>query len=99
MYTIATLHHLRRHLGLASSDTAEDVRLMDALRAASAQIERAAGRHFLPHRAALVHTMRVNKNELLLEDDLHIHPLLKAHPLQPAEILQGIESGKPGFDF
>lgn len=36
---------------------------------------------------------------LLLEDDLHIHPLLKAHPLQPAEILQGIESEKPGFDF
>jgi NADH-quinone oxidoreductase subunit C len=36
---------------------------------------------------------------LLLEEDLHIHPLLKAHPLQPAEILQGIESEKPGFDF
>ncbi|MCC6380912.1 MAG: NADH-quinone oxidoreductase subunit C [Dehalococcoidia bacterium] len=38
-----------------------------------------------------------NPKNLLLEEDLHIHPLLKAHPLQPAEILQGIESGPPGF--
>ncbi|HEX6032051.1 MAG TPA: NADH-quinone oxidoreductase subunit C, partial [Tepidiformaceae bacterium] len=30
-----------------------------------------------------------NQKNLLLEEDLHIHPLLKAHPLQPAEILQG----------
>jgi len=40
-----------------------------------------------------------NLKNLLLEDDLHIHPLLKAHPLQAAEILQGIESGPPGFNF
>ncbi len=40
-----------------------------------------------------------NLKNLLLEDDLHIHPLLKAHPLQQVEILQGIESDKPGFDF
>jgi len=38
-----------------------------------------------------------NPRNLLLEEDLHIHPLLKAHPLQAAEILQGIESGPPGF--
>jgi NADH-quinone oxidoreductase subunit C len=38
-----------------------------------------------------------NLKNLLLEEDLHIHPLLKAHPLQAAEILQGIESGPPGF--
>ncbi|MBI2764576.1 MAG: NADH-quinone oxidoreductase subunit C [Chloroflexi bacterium] len=38
-----------------------------------------------------------NPKNLLLEEDLHIHPLLKAHPLQPAEILQGIEEGPPGF--
>ena len=38
-----------------------------------------------------------NLKNLLLEEDLHIHPLLKAHPLQQAEILQGIESGPPGF--
>ena len=36
---------------------------------------------------------------LLLEEDLHIHPLLKAHPLQAAEVLQGIESGPAGFKF
>ncbi|MGE5597098.1 MAG: NADH-quinone oxidoreductase subunit C [Hyphomicrobiales bacterium] len=40
-----------------------------------------------------------NLKNLLLEEDLHIHPLLKAHPLQAAEILQGIESGPPGFEF
>ncbi len=38
-----------------------------------------------------------NLRNLLLEEDIHIHPLLKAHPLQAAEILQGIESGPPGF--
>ncbi|MDZ7728822.1 MAG: NADH-quinone oxidoreductase subunit C [Dehalococcoidia bacterium] len=36
---------------------------------------------------------------LLLEEDLYIHPLLKAHPLQKPEILQGIEDGPPGFEF
>lgn len=40
-----------------------------------------------------------NLKNLLLEEDLHIHPLLKAHPLQAAEILQGIESGPAGFNF
>jgi NADH-quinone oxidoreductase subunit C len=38
-----------------------------------------------------------NLRNLLLEEDLHIHPLLKAHPLQAVELLQGIESGPPGF--
>jgi NADH-quinone oxidoreductase subunit C len=36
---------------------------------------------------------------LLLEEDLHIHPLLKAHPLQKMEIKQGIEEGPAGFTF
>ncbi|MBE7520434.1 MAG: NADH-quinone oxidoreductase subunit C [Thermoflexaceae bacterium] len=36
---------------------------------------------------------------LLLEEDLRIHPLLKAHPLQPVEIVQGIEDGRAGFEF
>ena len=40
-----------------------------------------------------------NVTNLLLEQDLHIHPLLKAHPLQKVEILQGIEEGPPGFKF
>ncbi len=38
-----------------------------------------------------------NLKNLLLEEDLHIHPMLKAHPLQAGEIFQGIESGPPGF--
>lgn len=40
-----------------------------------------------------------NLKNLLLEEDLRIHPLLKAHPLQSIEIVQGIEEGKPGFEF
>ncbi|MFN0094516.1 MAG: NADH-quinone oxidoreductase subunit C [Dehalococcoidia bacterium] len=40
-----------------------------------------------------------NLKNLLLEEDLHIHPLLKAHPLQVVEILQGIEDGPAGFKF
>jgi len=40
-----------------------------------------------------------NPGNLLLEEDLHIHPLLKAHPLQAAEILQGLEDREPGFKF
>jgi NADH-quinone oxidoreductase subunit C len=36
---------------------------------------------------------------LLLDEDVHIHPLLKAHPLAKAEILQGIEDATPGFKF
>ena len=35
---------------------------------------------------------------LLLEEDLRIHALLKAHPLQKVEILQGIEDGPPGVN-
>lgn len=40
-----------------------------------------------------------NPKALFLEEDLRIHPLLKAHPLQAVEILQGIEEGPPGFKF
>lgn len=40
-----------------------------------------------------------NLKNLLLEEDLRIHPLLKSHPLQKVEILQGIEEGPPGFKF
>jgi len=38
-----------------------------------------------------------NLKNLLLEEDLHIHPLLKEHPLQVGEVFQGIESGPVGF--
>lgn len=40
-----------------------------------------------------------NQKNLLLEEDLHIHPLLKAHPLQKMELKQGIEDGPAGFTF
>jgi NADH-quinone oxidoreductase subunit C len=40
-----------------------------------------------------------NLKNLLLEEDLHSHPLLKAHPLQKMEIKQGIEDGPAGFTF
>lgn len=40
-----------------------------------------------------------NPKNLLLDDDVAIHPLLKAHPLQKVEILQGIEDTTAGFKF
>jgi len=40
-----------------------------------------------------------NLKNLLLDEDVHIHPLLKAHPLQKVEILQGIEDTSAGFKF
>lgn len=33
-----------------------------------------------------------NPKHLLLDDDLEIHPLLKAHPLAPIELKQGVNS-------
>lgn len=33
-----------------------------------------------------------NPKHLLLDDDLNIHPLLKAHPLAPIEIKQGVNA-------
>lgn len=71
MYTIATLHHLRQRLGLGDGDTAEDVRLLAALEAASAQIEAAANRRFQPRRATIRHSVNPRyPTELLLDDDL-----------------------------
>jgi NADH-quinone oxidoreductase subunit C len=40
-----------------------------------------------------------NLKNLLLDEDVRIHPLLKAHPLQKVEILQGIEDTSAGFKF
>ncbi len=40
-----------------------------------------------------------NPKNLLLEEDLRIHPLLKAHPLAKMEIAQGIETNDAGFKF
>lgn len=40
-----------------------------------------------------------NLKNLLLDEDVRIHPLLKAHPLQKAELFQGIEDTSAGFKF
>lgn len=40
-----------------------------------------------------------NLKNLLLDEDVRIHPLLKAHPLQKMELAQGIEDREPGFKF
>lgn len=71
MYTLATLHQLRQRLGLSASDTGDDARLLGALQAASAQIERSSGRRFSPHVATLAHDVNPrHPDELLLADDL-----------------------------
>ncbi len=71
MYTLTTLYRLRQHLGFAAGDTDDDPRLLDALRAASQQIERLTGRHFLPRVATIRHTVNMmDTTELLLDDDL-----------------------------
>jgi hypothetical protein len=69
MYTINTLYALRARLGLADSETSDDARLLAALQAAAAQIERAAGRRFCPRQASLQHTIHY-PTELILDDDL-----------------------------
>ena len=40
-----------------------------------------------------------NPKNLLLDEDVRIHPLLKAHPLQKGEFFQGIEETSAGFKF
>jgi hypothetical protein len=69
MYTLNTLYALHARLGLADSDTADDARLLAALQAAAAQIERTAGRRFCPRQATLQHTVHY-PTELILDDDL-----------------------------
>src|SRR6185436_13702504 len=56
-------------LGLASTDTTDDARLLSALQAAAAQIERATGRRFCPRQRAIQHNY-TSSLELLLDDDL-----------------------------
>lgn len=69
MYTLSTLDQLRTRLGLASTDTADDPRLLTALEAAAAQIERGTGRRFCPRQKAIQHNY-TSSLELLLDDDL-----------------------------
>ncbi len=68
MYIIATLEQLRGHLG-APPNAAEDARLLRALEAASAQIERLTGRRFLPYVATRQYDLPP-ADTLLLDEDL-----------------------------
>ena len=71
MYTIATLQQLRQRLGLSPTDTADDPRLLAALQAATAQMEAAAVRRFIPRRVSIGHTLNPRyPTELVLVDDL-----------------------------
>lgn len=70
MYVLASLHVLRQHIGLDASDTGEDERLIDALEAASALIERRTRRTFQPFVASIAHDVNLRDlSELLLKDD------------------------------
>lgn len=71
MRMLATIHELRLHLGMETSDTSSDARLRAALEAATAAIERAAGRSFIPQRATLAHDVQLNDLcEIALREDL-----------------------------
>ncbi|MCY4072489.1 MAG: hypothetical protein OXG60_14445 [Chloroflexi bacterium] len=71
MYSIATLHDFRRHLGLAETDTDADADLRQALENASHLIESLTQRRYCP----ALETRRLtvdaaNPRELILPDDL-----------------------------
>lgn len=67
---MSTLTRLHRHLGLATTDTADDARLRFALETAASGVERVTGRHFTPRRATLKHTVGRETTTLILTDDL-----------------------------
>ena len=69
MYTIPTLDRFRQYLGI--DPDVDDARLLTALQAATAQIERLTNRHFCPRVAARAHTViPYLPSDLLLDDDL-----------------------------
>jgi len=69
--TIATLTAFKRHLNIPAATTAEDDRLLTALRAAAAYLEREAARALTPRVAARPHEqLSNNPAEVLLTDDL-----------------------------
>ncbi|MBL8147674.1 MAG: phage gp6-like head-tail connector protein [Anaerolineae bacterium] len=70
MSTLATLAELHRHLGLRADETSDDDRLLTALEAASADLERECGRRFEPRLAAITHTDVQSGDTLSLADDL-----------------------------
>jgi len=89
--TYATLDALRARFAVASTDTADDVRFLAKLRAASAQIERAAGRIFAPIVATRAFDWR-NDHTLLFrtEDLLSLTALINGDgsTIDPAAIIQ-----------
>lgn len=71
MYTLTTLATLRAHIGLEDTDTSENPRLLTALQAASAAIERHTGRTLQPYQTTIAHTVDLfDAQTLLLTDDL-----------------------------
>ncbi len=71
MYTIASLHELRRHLSLAADDTSADDDLLRSLQEASHYIESATQRRYCPRLASMradIDTAR--RGEIVLPDDL-----------------------------
>ncbi len=71
MNTLVTLHRLRRHLGLDATDTGDDDRLLDAIKAAIAAIERETGRRFTPYQASIPHSIDLHdSSEIILRGDL-----------------------------
>jgi hypothetical protein len=71
MDVLATLYAIRRHLGFAATDTADDARLLAALEAASSTIERRTRRQFTPRVATIPHSInRQHVRDLLLTEDL-----------------------------
>lgn len=75
MLTYATLHQLRRYLGLRDGQTADDALLSELLGAASRLIERFTGRRFYPVRGVRRYDCRQAFALLLNEDLLALHAL------------------------
>lgn len=85
MYTLATLHDLRQYLGLAAVDTTEDPRLVRALQAASAALERETGRRFSPQHETLLHHPAAVDTLILRDDLLVLTSVTDASGIIPAE--------------
>jgi hypothetical protein len=69
--TLATLYQFKRHLGIPPDDTTQDDRLLAALRAAAAHLEREAHRQFTPQVAAIRHVpLTAHADEIALRGDL-----------------------------
>ncbi len=75
MLTYATLHQLRRYLGLRDGQAADDAMLRELLGAASRLIERYTGRRFYPLRAMRRYDCRQAFALLFAEDLLALHAL------------------------